>query len=179
MLYPAGPLISACYGCLQGEPAMCSWVGEFPQYQLIKVTTAHLVCMLHVSAHVIFSEIQASWHHAIKKTGPAHRDSFAKPFFTVLLNVLLDFSSEKSAESRQSFHNIYLNTQLQGKVVFTFWFGFSLGWRGLGIKELMLRTDNGGDHWIQSVRSCNGTIVNNAPAALFSSVLEKFEMQLD
>lgn len=92
------------------------------------------------------SEIQGSWHHAIKKRGSAHWDSCANPLFAVLLNVLLDFSSEKSAESRLSFHDIYLNTQLQGKVVFTFWFCFSLEWRGLGMKELMLRTDNRDDH---------------------------------
>ena len=93
-----------------------------------------------------FSEIQGSWDCAIKKTGSAHWNPVANPFFAVLLNVLLDFSSEKSAESRLSFHNIYLNTQLQGKVVFTFCFCFSLVWRGLGMKELLLRTDNGDDH---------------------------------
>lgn len=150
---------------------MCSWVGEFARYQLMKMTTA-LECTSHA-----FPEIQGSWHHVIRKTGSARWDSFANPFFAVLLNVLLWLFLRKVCRKQtilSLYIYIYIYTQLQGKVVFTFWFCFPLGWRGPGMKELMLRTDNRDDHWSHSVQSCNGMVVNNAPAALFNSIPEKF-----
>lgn len=77
------------------ESATGSGVGEFVLHQLMKMMTAQLVCMLHVSAHLpVFSEIQGSRHYSTKKIRSAHRDSFANPF-AVLLNVLLEFLLRK------------------------------------------------------------------------------------
>lgn len=142
---------------------------EFPQHQRMEMTIAHLVCMLHVS---VFSEIEGRWHHAIKKPGPAHRNSFARPFFAVLLNVLLDFSSEKSAGIKLFFHNIYLSTLIQGELVFTFC--FPLGWKGLGINQLMLWTD-----WNHSVESRNGMVAIMHLKLYSAASLRNFEKQSD
>lgn len=145
VLYSAEPSMSVCYSCLQGEPAMWSWVGEFPRYQQMAMTTAHLVCMLHVSVHLTpFQKVRGAGTMPSKRQGLRTGTPLQSPSLLSYRTCYLTFPQKSLQKADYPF--IYLNTQLQGKVVFTFCFCYSLGWRALGMKELMLWTDNGDDH---------------------------------
>lgn len=135
------------------------------------MTIVHLGFMLHMSA---FSEIEGSWYHAIKRSEPEHWNTSARPFFAVLLNILLYFSSEKSIAIKLSFHNIYLSTQLQGELVFTScftfpWDGDDWAWTswcyGQTIAMITVKSHCWELQW-------HG--LNNIPEALFSSIPKKF-----
>lgn len=161
----------------RGNLVLCGGISTVPVDENDSCTSpayAARECTSHA-----FSATQGSWHHAIKKSGSAHRGSFANPFSAVFLNVLLDFSPEKPVESRQSFHNYVFKHRATREG------GYSLSgsvfpWGGEDWAYVMHKRVYATDRqrrWpvkSQSVGSCNGTVVNNAPAALFSNISEKF-----